>query len=66
MDKVHYELEVRRAATQTWAFNQRQATLSGACRHEEIVRGNLTPGGYHDDVRIVEVRTTRTVIKNSG
>ena len=64
MDRVHYELEVHNATTDQWRFNQRQPTLSGACRHEEIVRNNL--GKTFDDVRIVEVRTTRTVIKKTG
>lgn len=61
MDKVHYELEVRRAETGTWHFNQRRQTLSAACRHEATVRSNI--GDVYDDVRIVEVRTTRTVVK---
>ena len=62
MDKVHYELEVLRNGQ--WHFNQRQPTLTAACRHEEIVRSNK--GSTFDDVRIVEVRLSRTVVKKTG
>lgn len=60
-NKVYYELQVERDGK--WHFNQRQPTLSAACRHKEIVEANTPPGSIFTGVRIVEVRTTRTVVE---